>query len=196
VPPTITALFDEVVKRIRISQRRVVPQMVLEQAEDEEVVEIPSTPLGFKILPVRTVREMRTWTYVTKEGFGMGRQNVFRPLLNAKSLESYKMVMFIGLASNKPVATSCCLVSEGVTGIFGISTIPKARGRGYGEAMTWETVRYGRSRGSRLFSLQASPMGYPIYHRMGFRRIYDLEEWVVPRDAPDVKRLYCDRRTS
>jgi len=184
VPPGLTSLFDRAIKKIRISQRRVIPQMVLEAEE----IEIPAPPSDLKILTVKTVGEMRTWTIVAKTGFGMGRQNAFRSLLNARSLESYRVTSFTGSVSSKPVATSCAFVSEGITGIFGVSTVPKARGHGYGEAMTWETVRYGASRGSHLFSLQASPMGFPIYHRMGFRRISDIEEWEVPAKAPDATR--------
>jgi len=85
------------------------------------------------------------------------------------------------------VTTSASFVSEGVDGIFAVSTLPKARGHGYGEAMTWAAVRDGVSRGCGTISLQASPMGFPVYHRMGFRQIFDLEEWVVPRDAPDAR---------
>jgi predicted GNAT family acetyltransferase len=49
-----------------------------------------------------------------------------------------------------------------------VGTLPRAFGRGYGTAVTWEVVEQGLARGVPFLSLQASPMGAPVYARMGF----------------------------
>jgi predicted acetyltransferase len=59
-------------------------------------------------------------------------------------------------------------LSHGIGGVGWVGTRPSAFGRGYGIALTWRVVEEGLGRGVELFNLQASPMGAPVYRRMGF----------------------------
>ena len=49
-----------------------------------------------------------------------------------------------------------------------MATLEARRGRGLGEAITWEAVKAGIAAGCELASLQASALGRPVYERMGF----------------------------
>jgi ribosomal protein S18 acetylase RimI-like enzyme len=182
VPSRLAHLYGQTASRIRISARRPVPEMVL----GTEGVSIPSPPTGLDVRPVRTLGGLRTWARTGSLGFG-DRVNHLRFMVNRRSLEEDGFICHTGWSSGKPVATSASYTSSGVTVIMGVSTIPEARGRGFGEAMTWAAVRDGIERRSRTISLQASPVGFPVYHRMGFRHVFDFEEWVIPRSAPDAK---------
>ncbi len=75
---------------------------------------------------------------------------------------------FVGYAGSEPAAAAALYVSYGVAGIGWVGTVPAHRGRGYGEAVTWAVVREGFRRGAAFVNLQASPMGAPVYARMGF----------------------------
>ncbi len=75
---------------------------------------------------------------------------------------------FVGYLGEHPVATAAVYVTHGVAGIGWVGTIPEQRGHGYGEAVTWAAIREGFRRGASFANLQASPMGRPIYERMGF----------------------------
>ena len=44
----------------------------------------------------------------------------------------------------------------------------RSRRHGDAEAVTWAAIREGFRRGAAFANLQASPMGRPIYERMGF----------------------------
>ena len=48
------------------------------------------------------------------------------------------------------------------------------RRRGLGAAATWEVVRRRRERGSSVTTLEASPLGEPVYGRMGFDTVANL----------------------
>ena len=52
-----------------------------------------------------------------------------------------------------------------------MSTRSTARGRGLGAAVTWAAVHEGLRRGARFASLQAWPMGEPVYRRIGFAAV-------------------------
>jgi hypothetical protein len=75
---------------------------------------------------------------------------------------------FLGYRGERAVAGAIVYVTHGVAGIGWVGTLPEERGHGYGEAVTWAAIREGFRRGASLASLQASPMGRPIYERMGF----------------------------
>jgi len=78
---------------------------------------------------------------------------------------------YIGYLDDQPVAVSANLVSRGVVGIYAVATLPEARGRGIGAAMTRRAAQDGFAAGATAAVLQASPMGQPVYARMGFRTI-------------------------
>jgi len=69
-------------------------------------------------------------------------------------------------------------VSDGFVGVYAVATTPSARGRGYGEALTWAAVA---SEPNLPATLQASEMGRPIYERMGFRTMASFTVWTKPQ---------------
>jgi GNAT superfamily N-acetyltransferase len=90
-------------------------------------------------------------------------------------------IHFVGWRGGDPVATASLVVTGGAAGIYNVTTVQPARGRGIGAAMTAAAVRAGRERGMAIATLQASTMGRPVYERLGFRFVCDL---VPYRPAP------------
>jgi len=76
---------------------------------------------------------------------------------------------FVAYREDRPVAGAILYVSHDVGGVGWVGTLPEEQRRGYGAAVTWAVVHEGLRRGVRLMNLQASPMGEPVYRRMGFR---------------------------
>lgn len=77
--------------------------------------------------------------------------------------------LFVGAVDGKPVATSAIFFGAGVAGIEFISTLPDYRRQGIGAAMTLAALREARKQGYHVAVLTASPMGAPIYRRIGFQ---------------------------
>jgi len=76
---------------------------------------------------------------------------------------------FLAYRGREAVAGAILYVSHDVGGVGWVGTAPDAQRRGYGAAVTWAVVQEGFRRGVRVMNLQASPMGEPVYRRMGFR---------------------------
>ncbi len=76
--------------------------------------------------------------------------------------------VYLGRIDGRPVSTAIGLPADGVLGIYNVATIPEARGRGAGGAVTARAMEDGRNEGCRMAVLESSEMGLPVYRRLGF----------------------------
>jgi ribosomal protein S18 acetylase RimI-like enzyme len=65
-------------------------------------------------------------------------------------------------------------------GIYNVGTLPHARRRGLGTAVTALLVHDAATRGCRTATLQSTPMGERIYAAVGFRDLGRILEYVPP----------------
>lgn len=85
---------------------------------------------------------------------------------------------FNALLDGEPVAASAVYVADGVAGVYDVATLPHRRSRGLGEAVTWHAVREGARHGAAVAVLQPSPMGLPVYTRMGFAVVAEWRQFL------------------
>jgi GNAT superfamily N-acetyltransferase len=126
----------------------------------------------------------------TKEGLAAFRETAFRAFgypvqvaprfMNERLLAAPNARLFAGRVGGEVVATSMLVTSGDVAGIYWVATLEAARGKGYGEALTWKAVAEGQAAGCRIASLQASLMGQPVYARMGFAEPFVYAQWLPP----------------
>jgi GNAT superfamily N-acetyltransferase len=76
---------------------------------------------------------------------------------------------FVGRLDGEPVALATIVPGAGVAGAFAIGTVPTARGRGIGAAITLAAYDHVRERGFRYGVLFSTELGLPVYRRIGFR---------------------------
>ena len=79
--------------------------------------------------------------------------------------------LFVGRLGGRAVGTSIAIQSASASGIVAVGTLPEARRRGVGAAVSWAAVSAGAEHGHDTIVLQASPMGYSVYAAMGFRTV-------------------------
>jgi ribosomal protein S18 acetylase RimI-like enzyme len=90
---------------------------------------------------------------------------------------------FLAFLDGAPAGIAMTIVSHGVAGIYWVGSLDEARGRGIGRAVTAAATNAGFELGADVASLQASPMGGPIYRAMGYETIYDYR--LLHSPAPD-----------
>jgi ribosomal protein S18 acetylase RimI-like enzyme len=92
---------------------------------------------------------------------------------------------FLGLLDGEPVATSALSLGAGVARVDCVGTAEAARGRGIGTAMALTPLIEARRLGYRFAVLVATPMGFRLYARLGFRECatFEFYWWSVPRAA-------------
>lgn len=84
---------------------------------------------------------------------------------------------FIGYLNGKPVATVMLFLAAGVAAIHYVVTLPEARNRGIGTAMTAYALREAKRLGYRVAILTASEDGIHIYKRLGFQEYCSIRKY-------------------
>jgi GNAT superfamily N-acetyltransferase len=74
----------------------------------------------------------------------------------------------VAYTDGKPVATAQVFDYRGTGYVGWVATARDAMRTGLGTLVTHEVIARSRARGATLMTLQASPMGAPVYRRMGF----------------------------
>ena len=129
---------------------------------------------GFTIQQVHNPEMQRLWAKIACEGTGFTEAatvevtRIEATLCDAQYKAQRRYVGFLG---NTPVATSAMVLEAGVAGMYGVATIPEARHRGIGKIMTVRPLLEAKEKGYRVGILTASPMGYPIYNKIGFKEV-------------------------
>ncbi len=149
------------------------PHMVIEPAK--HVLDLPAIP-GFTIELVTDTASLARWYQATVAGFFPNTPSLGQLFLDAYTLLGFDtqgpFLHYTGYMHGEPVAASTLLFTEGMAGIYDVCTIPSARGKGFGTAMTLAPLLEARARGYRYVCLQATRMGYPLYERLGFIEQY------------------------
>jgi GNAT superfamily N-acetyltransferase len=78
--------------------------------------------------------------------------------------------LFVGYLGSQPVATNLLFNGAGVASVYAIATVPSARGKGIGAAITLKPLLEAHDKeGYKYAVLFSTEMGVPIYKRIGFR---------------------------
>jgi hypothetical protein len=131
----------------------------------------PAPPAELDVRPVETDRDRAAYAEVMAEAYavyGTPEASTQAFFDRMESLRGPTVRAFLGRVAGRPVSGAMLYLSHGIGGVGWVGTRPSAFGRGYGIALTWRVVEEGLGRGVELFNLQASPMGAPVYRRMGF----------------------------
>lgn len=76
-----------------------------------------------------------------------------------------------------PGAVAMVLHTGEMAGLYWVATRSEARGQGLAAACTVAATELALARGARAVALQASPMGDPIYRRLGWRETSRIQRW-------------------
>lgn len=126
---------------------------------------------GLRIERVRDDVQFDVWAQTLAVDFGEGEleANWVRDVYRVIGLgDDVPLRHYLGWLDDEPVATATLFLGAGVSGIFFVMTVPQARRRGIGAAITLAALREGRDLGYHVGVLDASEAGAALYARLGF----------------------------
>lgn len=129
-------------------------------------------PPHLRITRVQTDEELRLWIQVNAAPYDF-LEYINEAFFVGYSGQGYGETVplrhYIGWLDDKPVACSTMLLAGGVAGIYSVATLPEARHKGIGTAITYAPLVGARNEGYHVGILSASTDGYNLYRRMGFQ---------------------------
>lgn len=166
-------LGDRLVRHGLVREEETVPGMAvrLERLPDER----PGA--GIAVERVADEETFRETCRVVVEGFGA-------PSELASAIEAFGALgfeaanpqqTFLARLDGRAAGTALGVRAGEVLGIFNVATVPDARGRGVGRAVTLAALRDGAAAGCTMAVLQSSAMGHSVYERLGFRDFASYE---------------------
>ena len=137
---------------------------------------LPPCGAGVELREVRDARDARAFATVVAEGFRDEAPDA-ESLVHSVFEESRSLIApdtraFVAWLSGEPAAAAFTMVRAGVAWVGWVATRPDFRGRGLGSIVAAAATRAGLALGANLASLEATPLGTPVYARLGFREIF------------------------
>jgi GNAT superfamily N-acetyltransferase len=176
--PWILIAFPEAARTLEPAARRrgmreegQFPGLLLDPIPPER----PKPPDGLEVREVDSVEELQLFERTASSAYEVDSGPVYPGWLSYPGFSFY-----LAYDRGTPVATATLAASHGVAGIVYVGTVPEARGRGFGRAVVWSAIAAGFAQGLRSSALWATPMGRPVYERMGFRPNTEYRIWSPP----------------
>jgi len=135
---------------------------------------------GLEIRVVVSEESLRTWTNIFIKGYELPAvwESMSFELWLKFGLD-FPMRNYLGYLNGKPVSTSTVFYGGGAAGIYDVSTLPEARGKGLGAALTLQPLLDARAMGYRIGVLQSSDMGFNVYKKLGFKHLCQIENFYL-----------------
>jgi GNAT superfamily N-acetyltransferase len=153
------------------------PEMILDSPPKSE-----PTPGDIEVRRLSRVDEAADfWKVATASYADIGfPPEIFGSYTENAGLLADNAAVFTAYLDEEPVAIAATFASHGVAGIYWVGTLKSARGMGLARKLTATAVEAGLELGADIASLQASPMGKPIYSAMGFETVFDYRLLMSP----------------
>jgi ribosomal protein S18 acetylase RimI-like enzyme len=137
----------------------------------------PAPPAGTRITEVVDGDGLGVWEGILADGFGEGPREAewaarVYGVLGVGPRSRHRLV--VAHLDGEPAAAAALLLDGGVAGIYFVGTRPRFRGRGLGAAITAHLLGLAAEAGAGLAVLGASPMGRPVYERLGFETVAEI----------------------
>lgn len=146
------------------------PGMAADLHKMDETV-LNTVPAGFVIEEVATEIALQDFKRVFLESYEVPdwAGQAWVDATQAIGIGKTPWKMYVGYLDGRPVATNMLFNGAGVASVYAVGTIPTARGKGIGAAITLKPLLAARDMGYRHAVLFSTEMGASVYQRIGFR---------------------------
>lgn len=119
---------------------------------------------------------------VMTEGFGFPAE-LAGPIVEMMApFDAAHLLTVLATVDGRPVACGTAWLTGRTAGLYNITTLEAARGRGIGYAVTATLLEMARDRGCTEAILHATELGRPVYERLGFEEVCRMPMFVwVPQ---------------
>lgn len=180
-PSTQPTNLGEVLQAYGLRFSGTAPGMAIDLAMESVSVGTPMNP-ALEIVRVSNATLLQQWVSVLVGSFQESeavRQARYAGQAALGWAEERALQRYLALLDGEPVATAALFLDAGVAGFNEVVTVPQHRRQGLATRVMLATITAARQRGYRIGVLQASPMGEPVYRRLGFSELCRFSHYVL-----------------
>jgi GNAT superfamily N-acetyltransferase len=135
---------------------------------------------GFERPPTRALGD---WTHegtiaevaaVNDRAYGFGTDSMARGFTRLPAGAAH---VYVARGQGKPVACLLTVDLDGNTDVEFVAVVPEARGQGLSGALLAHALVDARERGAETTTLVATKLGRPVYDKLGYRPLGELQMW-------------------
>ena len=125
---------------------------------------------------------MQAFERAIVEGFPISELAAQGPgaAFKVEMLADERQRLWVGWEGERPVSAASAFVAAGVNNVTLVATLPEARGRGYGAALTWRATLADPDLPAMLL---ATDDGRPVYERLGYLSLFRFTLWARNRPS-------------
>jgi ribosomal protein S18 acetylase RimI-like enzyme len=134
-------------------------------------------------LPDLKIKAVRTAQHALD--FSACCSSVFKfPILLSKTIfevirkQDQNIESFVGYIEATPVATGTIFYSNGVAGIYNVTTLPAFQGRGIGVEMMTTMLLKAKLDEIKTTILHSTPFGLRLFERLGFQHFGEMKQYL------------------
>ena len=173
-PLTRPANLAQILERRGFVRTETETQMV-RAAEDTE----PSPNPRITIEPVEQ-RDLLPWAGIQHRGFnGLGAPSDLMLEMARSTASVSGNRLYLARLDGEPVGAGVLVAWAGVHGIYGVATLPEARGQGVATALVRHMVRDADRDMPLCLQAETGSSTQRWYERLGFRVVYDRTGWTL-----------------
>lgn len=144
--------------------------------------EVEAPPDGVEIAPIHDLAGLDAWAEINRRALELDplRTSAWRDAQEHAIGSTGPMRIWVATLHGEPVGAASLFEGAGIAGVYNVATVPEARGRGIGRAVTAAVLAEAVARGHRLAVLGSSDLGFSVYRRLGFREVSRLRSYALP----------------
>jgi hypothetical protein len=142
---------------------------------------LPPPPAGLRIEEVRDQKALEACEVAIVRGFPLPEVEARGPgaAFSPRLLSDERVRLWVGWSEGKPVSAAAAFVAEGIVDVTLVATVPQARRRGFGAALTWRATMADPALPALLL---ATAEGRHVYEQIGYLSLFRFTLW--SRDRP------------
>ncbi|WP_165555778.1 GNAT family N-acetyltransferase [Kribbella pittospori] len=143
----------------------------------------PAVPADVELIRVTDCADSEAFAAVHRDVFA----NAGRPaeavdhFASPDALLAPNVTAVLARVNGTPASCAMLIRTGPTAGIYWVATTPTTRNRGLGTLVTTAVARLAFDHGAETVILQATELGAPVYHRIGFTNFTTYDRFLLPR---------------